>query len=146
MLFNWSDGVIDICTRGCSPMQIRGATFYVHLSPHRQEVASLLAIQSGILLSCRTLTASGLDELFGICSHIGSTSGPSRSPAPSQPQHHTAKCKRVIHIYQNRQRGLQLTIFRPRSKLQRLTFLLGEQPIMRTIPGPILWICSRVVR
>ena len=39
----------------------------------------------------RTLTTSGSVVRFGLCSQIGSTSGPSRSPAPSQPQHHTGK-------------------------------------------------------
>jgi hypothetical protein len=39
--------------------------------------------------SCLTVTLEGLPVLFGMCSQMGSTSGPSRSPAPSQPQHHT---------------------------------------------------------
>lgn len=42
-----------------------------------------------MLLSCRILTTSGFVDLFGMRSQIGSTSGPSRSPAPSHPQHHT---------------------------------------------------------
>ena len=40
-------------------------------------------------LLCLTFTDSVVVDLFGIFSHIRSTSGPSRSPAPSQPQHHT---------------------------------------------------------
>lgn len=44
-----------------------------------------------MLLSCLTVTLSGLILSFDILSQMGSTSGPSRSPAPSQPQHHTAK-------------------------------------------------------
>ena len=41
---------------------------------------------------CFTVTASMLCDRFGIASHTGSMSGPSISPAPSQPQHHT-----VVH-------------------------------------------------
>ena len=41
------------------------------------------------LRSCLTLTASAVVVRLGIASQIGSTSGPSKSPAPSQPQHHT---------------------------------------------------------
>jgi hypothetical protein len=49
-------------------------------------------------LRCRTWIASGEKVLFGIFSQIGSTSGPSKSPAPSHPQHHTRKrsCQRSL--------------------------------------------------
>jgi len=40
---------------------------------------------------CLISTASGVELLFDIFSQMGSTSGPSRSPAPSHPQHHTIK-------------------------------------------------------
>jgi hypothetical protein len=43
----------------------------------------------GIFLKCLTWIASSEKALSGIFSQIGSTSGPSRSPAPSHPQHQT---------------------------------------------------------
>lgn len=59
---------------------------------HQSLVASNSLCQTLRLRSCRTTTASTWVDLNGIRSQIGSTSGPSRSPAPSQPQHHT-----IIH-------------------------------------------------
>jgi len=46
---------------------------------------------SCMLLSCLTCTELALVDLFGMASQMGSTSGPSKSPAPSQPQHHTVE-------------------------------------------------------
>ena len=52
----------------------------------------LRASHSSKPLSCRTDLGSTVAFLSD--SHTGSTSGPSMSPAPSQPQHHTANKKK----------------------------------------------------
>ena len=63
-----------------------------HLMDSRHNPAVPCTPQTYIKLrSCLTFTASARVDLFDILSQIGSTSGPSKSPAPSHPQHHTVK-------------------------------------------------------
>jgi hypothetical protein len=121
-------------------------------------------------LRCRTWIASGEAVLFGIFSQIGSTSGPSNTPAPSHPQHHTKErsdqhslfhdkpsqhaTQGYIYIEQSgefqgckkAETGKKLTIVRSRNKLNRFTLLFNKQPIMRTKPRPVLRIRPRVIR
>lgn len=52
--------------------------------------------------SCRTIVGSNV--VLANASQIGSTSGPSRSPAPSHPQHHTARFF-VSHLLKTLERG-----------------------------------------
>lgn len=106
------------------------------------------AQSQGIDLSCPRLTrtASGDEDLFGILSQIGSTSGPSRSPAPSQPQHQTALnfCERRIYSKKGRREGRR-TVFGTRRELYWLGFFLCEQPIVGTEPYSVLWVRSWIV-
>jgi hypothetical protein len=46
-------------------------------------------LRQGRFRKCFTVIASVFVDLLDMRSQMGSTSGPSRSPAPSQPQHHT---------------------------------------------------------
>ena len=98
-------------------------------------------------------------ERLTMSSQIGSTSGPSRSPAPSHPQHHTVgrdkAPSRTRHQYHfefleacsSPTRDLaRLTVFGWRSEADRLALLLAEQSVMRTVPTPVLRIRVRVVR
>lgn len=56
----------------------------------KYELAHPLSTQNpGKPRSCFTWIVSSENDRACICSQIGSTSGPSRSPAPSQPQHQT---------------------------------------------------------
>ena len=97
-------------------------------------------------------------ERLTMSSQIGSTSGPSRSPAPSHPQHHTVgrdKEPRTRHQYHfdffeacaSPTRDLaRLTVFGWRSEPDRLALFLAEQAVVRTVPAPVLRIRVRVVR
>jgi len=59
---------------------------------------SVLRHTIAILRSWRTCTADFRVERSSIFSQMGSTSGPSSSPAPSQPQHHTDSDRISIHF------------------------------------------------
>jgi len=125
--------------------------------------------------------ASGMLDLLDIFSQIGSTSGPSRSPAPSHPQHHTKKSGQhsalnvkpaavegsTSHAHISPDTGIygialatskiakggnrhrvqgELTVFRSRHKVDGLTLLFDEQPIVGTEPRSVLRIRSGIVR
>jgi hypothetical protein len=85
-----------------------------------------------MLRSCLISIIEGSFNLS--CSQIGSTSGPSRSPAPSQP------FKGSAWIHTRRPPATHPTphIFRPRNKLQHLALIGHEQPIVRPVPGAVL--------
>ena len=93
-------------------------------------------------------------DLFDMRSQIGSTSGPSRSPAPSQPQHHTVTTDKsevstdtVSRGEGKRQRreGRRRTEVRPRLKVDRDGLLFGEEAVVGAEPRAVLRVRARVV-
>ena len=99
---------------------------------------------------CLIDTALEFIDLFGILSHTGSTSGPSRSPAPSQPQHHTMYRDQAWKndrrpVKKSRKIMVMRTVFWATDEFHCLVLLLCKQSIVRTKPWPVLGICEWIV-
>lgn len=95
-----------------------------------------------MLRSCLTVIASVVVVRFGILSQIGSTSGPSRSPAPSQPQHQTVteSARPAAELGQRR------TILWPALERELVALLRDEQTVVGAEPRAVLRVRAGVVR
>ncbi len=98
------------------------------------------------LRSWRTLTESAREDLFGMCSQMGSTSGPSRSPAPSHPQHQTVGRQRIsIVVRVALAHETVRTVLGTGLECERLALFLREEAIVGPEPGAVLRVRTRVI-